>query len=49
MSTEFDLSTVEREIEDTDKTVQELLKPKLEGVWRLLTDFPPPEENHDKA
>ena len=49
VSTEFDLSTVEREIEATDKTVQELLKPKLEDVWRLLTDFPPPEENHDKA
>ena len=49
VSTEFNLSTVEREIEATDKTVQELLKPKLEGVFRLLTDFPPPEENHDKA
>ena len=49
VSTEFNLSTVEREIEATDKTVQELLKPKLETVFRLLTDFPPPEENHDKA
>ena len=49
VSTELNLGTVEKEIQATDKTVQELLKPKLEGVFRLLTDFPPPEENHDKA
>ena len=49
VSTKLDLGTVEKEIEATDKTVQELLKPKLEGVFRLLTDFPPPEENHDKT
>ena len=49
VSTELDLGTVEKEIQATDETLQELLKPKLEGVFRLLTDFPPPEENHDKA
>ena len=47
MSTELDLGTVQKEIMATDKTVQKLLEPKLEGVFRLLTDFPPPEENHD--
>jgi len=48
LSTDLSLLHVQHAIERADKTVQERLKPKLEGVLRLLTDFPPPEENHDK-